>query len=499
MLAGGLAAVTTVLSAPLSNANASSTGVLGPGIMLRTLAVAVIAGVSSMPIALVAGVGLGITEAVMFYNDPTNPGRIDGLIFVVVLVAVLVLSSRNRSLGKRERFSFAPRARPIPEALRGNWLIRNHGRVGGYAALALAVIVPLVVTSQSRQFLYTQILLTALVALSLTVLTGWVGQLSLGQFALVGVGGVTAYALFESQVQFPLALVLGAAAAALAAVIVGVPALRMRGLFLAVTTLALAVAAPWMLARPLFKISSDTPTVMPRPIIGSFSMAPERTYYWVCLAVLALVVIGLARLRRSGLGRAMLAVRDNELAASAMGLSPTRVKLVAFATSGAIAGLAGGLLVGLLQQFSTDRFGAYPSLLVLAVAVVGGLASITGAVLGAVFVVGLPALFPNSTQAGLLTSGAGLLILLLYFPGGLVQILYNVRDVALAAVANRRPAPPPGPAPDRRFPSALRAVPSRRRPSLPPPCGPTASPCGSGPSRSSVTCRSRSNGARSSA
>ena len=136
----------------------------------------------------------------------------------------------------------------------------------------------------------------------------------------------------------------------------------------------------------------------------------------------------------------------------------------------------------------------------VAVAVVGGLASITGAVLGAVFVVGLPALFPNSTQVGLLTSGAGLLILLLYFPGGLVQILYNVRDVVLAAVANRRPAPPPGPAPDRRFPSAL--------PSRPVTTSAEAAPAlrtdgvsvrfGSAVG-ASVTCRSTSNGARSSA
>ena len=105
----------------------------------------------------------------------------------------------------------------------------------------------------------------------------------------------------------------------------------------------------------------------------------------------------------------MLAVRDNELAASAMGLSPTRVKLIAFAISGALAGLAGGLLVGLVEQFTTDRFGATASLQVVAVAVVGGLASITGAVLGALLVVGLPAFFPNSAEVALLTSGVGIL------------------------------------------------------------------------------------------
>jgi len=438
-LAGGLAAIATILSAPLASANVASTGQLGPGMLLRTLAVAVIAGMASMPIALGAGVVVGVVEAVIFYNNPTDPGLINALLFVTVLVAVLVVSARKRTLGVRERFSFAPRTRPIPDALRDNWLIRHHATVGALVALVLAAVLPLIVTSQSRQFLYSQILLTALIALSLTVLTGWAGQLSLGQFALVGIGGVTAYALFQERLQFPLAVLIGAAVAALAAVIVGLPALRMPGLYLAVTTLALAVATPWILERPIFQTDGQSTTVMRRPVIGTLSLAPERTYYWVCLGTLALAIIAIARVRRSGLGRVMLAVRDNELAASAMGLSPTRVKLFAFAVSGALAGLAGGLLVGLVQQFTTARFDATASLQLVAVAVIGGLASITGAVLGALLVVGLPAFFPNSAEVALLTSGAGILILLLYFPGGLVQLLYSARDALFAFLAKRRP------------------------------------------------------------
>src|SRR3954465_1063806 len=212
----------------------------------------------------------------------------------------------------------------------------------------------------------------------------------------------------------------------------------MRARVLAVKLLALAVGAHAVLERPIFQTDGQSTTVMKRPVVGGLTFAPERTYYWACLAVLALGIIAVARLRRSGLGRVLLAVRDNELAASAMGLSPTRVKLFAFAVSGAIAGIAGGLLVGLIQQFTTDRFDATASLQVVAVAVVGGIASITGAVLGALLIVGLPAFFPNSAQVTLLTSGIGMLILLLYFPGGLVQILYSLRDIVLSAIAHRR-------------------------------------------------------------
>jgi len=438
-LAGGLAAVATILSAPLGGATVASTGDLGPGILLRTLAAAVIAGMRSLPRAMVAAVVLGVGEAVLFYNNPDDPGLVNGVYLLVVLVAVLVVSLQARGGALRERFSLAPRTRPIPESLRDVWWVRNHARIGAGLALAVAVALPVLVTSSTRHYLYARVLLMALVALSLTVLTGWGGQLSLGQFALVGLGGMSTYSLVQHRMVFPIALLLGVAITALAAVAVGAPALRMRGLFLAVTTLALAVAAPWLLSRPIFLDADHFAPLMRRPVIAGLSLSSQRTYYYVCLVVLAVAIVVVARVRASGLGRTLLAVRDNEQAASAMGLSPTRTKLFAFGLSGGLAGLAGGLLVGLMVQFSPEDFKATESLTVVAVAVVGGLASITGTILGSLFVVGLPAFFPDSQEVALLTSGVGMLVLLLYFPGGLVQILFNVRDLAFAALARRRP------------------------------------------------------------
>jgi ABC-type branched-subunit amino acid transport system ATPase component/ABC-type branched-subunit amino acid transport system permease subunit len=444
-LAGGLAAVATILSAPLSGANVASTGELGPGILLRTFAAAVLAGLGSLPRAMVAAVAIGVGEAVLFFNNSADPGLVNGVLLAVVLVGVLVVSFRRTGLGIRERVSFAPRIRPIPPALRDVWLVRHHTRVAAGLALVAAALLPLLVTSSSRQYLYARMLLMALVALSLTVLTGWAGQLSLGQFALVGVGGMTTYALVQNRLMFPIAVLLAVVVTTLAALVVGAPALRMRGLYLAVSTLALAVAGPWLLSRSVFQDPDQFSPLLRRPVVGGVSLEPQRTYYYVCLAGLVLAIVVVARLRGSGLGRSLLAVRDNELAASAMGLSPTRVKLFAFAVSGGLAGLAGGLLVGLLVQFTPEGFTATASLEVVAIAVVGGLASITGAVLGTLFVVGLPAFFPDSPEVGLLTSGAGLLVLLLYFPGGLVQVLFDARDAALAALARRRPAPAPAP------------------------------------------------------
>ena len=447
-LAGALAAVVTILSAPLAGANVASTGELGPGILLRTLAAAVIAGMASMPVALAAAVVLGTGEAVLFYNNPDDPGLVNGVLLLVVLVAVLVVSLRTRGLGIRERFSLAPRVRPVPPALRRFWWVRHHTRLGAGLALVAAVALPLLVTSPSRHYLYARVLLMALIAVSLTVLTGWAGQLSLGQFAFVGLGGMSTYALVQQRLSFPAAVLIGAVITAVAAVVVGAPALRMRGLFLAVSTLALAVAAPWILSRSVFVDPDHFSPLLRRPTIGGLSLESQRTYYYVCLAALVVVLVVVARVRASGLGRSLLAVRDNELAASAVGLSPTRVKLTAFALSGAVAGLAGGLLVGLLVQFSEDDFTATASMTVVAIAVVGGLASLTGTVLGSLLVVGLPAFFPGNASIALLTSGAGLLVLLLYFPGGLVQLLYGLRDVVFGALAERLPASEPAvPAP----------------------------------------------------
>jgi ABC-type branched-subunit amino acid transport system ATPase component/ABC-type branched-subunit amino acid transport system permease subunit len=345
--------------------------------------------------------------------------------------------------------------------------VRRLPALSGLLALGLAVALPLLVTEASRHFLYSRVLVFALLALSLTVLTGWTGQLSLGQVAFLGFGAMTTYTLVvEVGLAFPGSLLIAAVLSAGVAVLVGTPALRMTGLFLAVTTLALAVAAPWLLSRPIF---SDDPSLilLPRQQWLGLSLGGQRAYYYLCLVVLALAVIVVARIRRSGIGRTMLAVRDNESAAAALGLSPTRTKLTAFGVSGFLAGLAGGLFGGLLVSFDPGRFLVTDSLTAVAIAVVGGLASITGTVLGALLIVGFPAFFPDNPEVALLTSGLGILVLLLYLPGGLVQIVYGARDLLLGWVAARRPEPETV---ERRLPTSSSALP----PVPEPPPGETA-------------------------
>jgi ABC-type branched-subunit amino acid transport system permease subunit/ABC-type branched-subunit amino acid transport system ATPase component len=448
VIAGALAATAAMLFGPLNPAGASALGV-GPGMLLRVLTVALIAGMASLPIALITGVAIGMTESLVTYNYNDQRGLLDALLFVVVIVTLL-LRGRRRGLAEADsgRWSFAPRIRPIPTRLERLWWVRRLPVAGGLLVVLVALVPLVFLDLPSQREAWSRVLLYAMVALSLTVLTGWAGQLSLGQFAFVGVGGMTAAALVREGVGFVPALVLAGVVTALVAIVVGLPALRRPGLYLAISTFAFAVmTSAWLLYRDVF-LDGGVEAKLPRQVIPlpaaifdeGLDLGAQGAYYTMCLVVLALVLFGVAWLQRTRWGRAMIAVRDNERAAAALGISPTRIKLMAFGIGGWIAGVAGALLVGLVTEAQPTDFLAAESLRVISIVVIGGLSSVAGAVLGAFFVIGLPKLFDDSVEVGLLTSGAGLLILLLYFPGGLVQVFYSMRDALFAWVARRLPS-----------------------------------------------------------
>jgi ABC-type branched-subunit amino acid transport system ATPase component/ABC-type branched-subunit amino acid transport system permease subunit len=441
VLAGLLAAVGSILSAPITTTTSADVLTLGPGLLVRVLVAAVIARMSSPLVALATGLAIGVGEAVLFYNQPNNHGILDLALLVVLLLSLLPMARRRVLSGAVEGgWSFAPRARALPAAVAdapwARWLPR-----AGYTCCLLVAFAPVVlVHGAADQQLWSRVVLSALVALSLTVLTGWSGQLSLGQIAFVGLGAMSTAALVTRGLGFAPALAVAALVGCLSAVVVGVPALRIPGLFLAVTTLAFAVATgSWLLSRSWF-VGADQTITMPRAVVGSFSLAPERTYYLLCLLALVLCVIAVSRLRRSGFGRSLVAVRDNERSLAALGLSPARAKVTAFAVSGALAGFAGGLLGGLYITFGPDRFSPADSLQAVAIVVVGGLSSIGGAIVGALFVVGIPVLFDDNAKIALLTSGVGILVVLLVFPGGLVAALTSARDRILERLAGVGPS-----------------------------------------------------------
>lgn len=179
--------------------------------------------------------------------------------------------------------------------------------------------------------------------------------------------------------------------------------------------------------------------VFERGWLFGWDLSDQRTFFYFSIGCLALTILVVGRLRRSGVGRSIIAVRDNADTASAYTVSPVRMKLTAFAVAGGIAGLGGAVLGNAARQirFTEAHFQLADSLAVVNMVVIGGLGSVIGPVIGAFWVEGVPTLFPDNTLVNLLTSSVGFLLMLMYFPGGFVELFYRLRDAIVARVEPR--------------------------------------------------------------
>ena len=439
-LAAALSTLSVILIAGQSGAAGDLT-TLGPQTLSLALVAAVIGGMTSFSRTIVASVVIGLLQSVVNFNYIDEPGLINLLLLIIVVVAVLF--NRERT-DESEVFAFTPRARPIPVRLQSSRWARNINKSGIFFLGAIAIVLPLIFTQPSTQQTFTEILAFAICATSLTVLTGWLGQLSLGQMAFAGLGALFAARLVEGGVPFWLAIVGTTAGSAVLALLLGLSSLRVKGLYLAVVTFVFALAAQ----QYFFSLGilsggssdgSDLPFVPGK--LFSLSFPGQRTYYYVVLVILAVVLLIANRFRDSGIGRSIMAVRDNENAASAYRVRPVWEKIRAFAIAGALAGMGGALLSGAYSNVAFGGPGSFfivdISLSLVAMVVIGGMGSVTAAVIGAIWVIGIPALAPNNQVLGLLTSSIGLLAVLLYFPRGLMQVAYDARD-ALLNRADRR-------------------------------------------------------------
>ena len=460
-----IAGLLATISLLLLSANRGSIGGLsnlGPNTMARALAAAVIAGMVSFPRALAAGVAIGVVQAHVQFVFINQGGLIDFLLFVLVAVAV-AFQSRG-SAEEAGSFSFSARRRPIPQRLKEIWWVRGLSTTALGLLLAIALVLPYLVTRPSRHLLYASILAFAICALSMTIVTGWAGQLSLGQMAFAGIGALFAagfnrgltvgvgigdrwefFSVTFPRVPYLVSMLLAAGMAAATAALIGLGALRVKGLLLAVTTFAFAMAAQqYLYRRPMLNGGNSQSIPFRRGSLGPLDLASQRAYYYLCLGILVVLLVVVARLRRSGIGRSIIGVRENENTAAAYTVSPTRTKLLAFSLAGGIAGLGGALLGGLVQNIPyTERlFQITDSLRLVSIVVIGGLGTLMGPVVGALWVVGLPAFWPDNELVPLFTSSIGLLILLLYFPGGLIQITYSARDALLRWAESRLPDAP---------------------------------------------------------
>src|SRR5579871_5550136 len=458
-IAGFLSATAVILIAT-DSASADLVSI-GPDTLLRGLTAALIGRMVSFPRAVIAAVVIGLLDQILAFNFPSQTGLVQ---FVLFLAVILLVSRLGRSSdGESESFQFAPRVYAISERLRTVWWVRRLPQLMGTFAIACAIALPILFNGSSRHFTYTQVLAFAICATSVTVLTGWAGQLSLGQMAFAGIGALSAAALTRGptlnigwrhtriikgtlpHLPFVWAVLFGAVIACLVAAAVGVGALRVKGLLLAASTLVFAIAAQdYIFERPILSQGQQL-VQLSRSKVGPFDLTVNnRAYYYATLFLLVVICVVVSRLRKSGIGRTIVGVRENENGASAMTVSPARAKLIAYGVGGFVAGLGGAVLGGLVETIGyTERFFTVnDSLAIVAMAVIGGLTSLAGAVIGALWVIGLPAFWPHNDLVPLFTSSIGLLLILLYIPGGFTQIGYWFRDELLRRVEKRLgPAP----------------------------------------------------------
>jgi ABC-type branched-subunit amino acid transport system ATPase component/ABC-type branched-subunit amino acid transport system permease subunit len=332
--------------------------------------------------------------------------------------------------------------------------------------LALVAALPAVM-SESNILRGSTLIGLIVIALSVVVLTGWTGEVTLGQMSFAATGAAVAAATTQEwRFDFTLALLAGGGAAALVAVLVALPSLRWQGIFLAVTTLAFALAATNYLLNPTVASWIPTEDVARRPLLGIWDLSSRSAMYELALGVLVACFAAVAGIRRTRVGRVLRAVRDNPQAAQAFGIRVPIARLCAFGLSGFLAGVGGALLFSVNERYEVALFSATESLNVFISAVVGGVGSMLGAVLGAVLLDGGRGFL--SGPAGLLPSAVGVLGVLLLVPGGLAELAYRVRDSGLRRFAARRRIHVPSLVADRRVVEPLAAgAPATVRPGAP--------------------------------
>jgi branched-chain amino acid transport system permease protein len=431
ILAGVLSGVAGVLAAMGGSVVKPGVGI-DVELLVRILAIVIFARFASVPLAGVAAVVMGILQQTVQFAYNTTV-MLDGLLLLIIGVAMLVQRvQRVRADADVESgFKTAREIRPIPRELKVLPEVRKWLRTLSFVGVVVLLGSPALLRP-SQINLASYCVIVTMIFLSVLVLTGWAGQISLGQMAFAGIGGWVAAV---SGLPFFLALIAGAMGGAALALVIGIPGLRLRGLYLAIITLALSLSTTAYLLNARY-LGSKLPDSIRRPVLFGMDLDNEQVFYYAALVMLGLVTAMVAGLRRSAFARALIAARDNESAAQAFGINLLRARLSAFAVSGAIAGFAGGLLAFHQHSVIPETFSAGESLTVFLFSTLGGLGAVSAPLIaGVVFTAAK--LFMPSNIFQFATGTAGI-ALLLFASGGVSELVFGIRDAYLRSVARRR-------------------------------------------------------------
>ena len=305
-----------------------------------------------------------------------------------------------------------------------------------------AIAVPLVLSGYHLQ-VAVMVGIFALLTISLNLLSGYAGMISLGHAGFFLIGSYTSAILATRfAMPFPVSLVAAAVVTAASGLLLSIPALKLSGHFLAVITIAFGLILH-LLSINLEFITNGVSGIsgIPRPSFGSWSMKSDVVYYWLVLAILALVSLLVSAYVRSGYGRALRALRDDEIAAGCMGVDVNLAKVHAFVISAAIAGIAGCLYAHYVRYINPESFTLDISIRILIMMVVGGVGSILGSLVGAFVVYVLPESLRFLNDYYYLVFGFVIMLLMLVLPRGLVSLIPGLRASNTAISAGRAARP----------------------------------------------------------
>ncbi len=310
-----------------------------------------------------------------------------------------------------------------------------HRRVTVGLILAVALLIPLGASDYLIE-VFTSVILYAILATALNITVGLTGVLVLGFIGFYAVGAYTTGILTAkfALCGFWIALPLSGLAAMLCGILLGIPALRLRGDYLAVVTLGFGEIIRIFLTN-LNGLTGGPNGILgiKRPSFGLFTLDHPRDFYWFALAVLSLVILIVARLVDSRYGRAWIAIRENEMAAGALGINVFRKHLLSFSLSAFFGGIAGSLFAVKQGFISPDSFTFYESVLILCMVVLGGIGNVAGSVTGALLLIAAPEFLREFSLYRMLVFGAVMIAFMVFRPSGLLGsrvIAQEIKDRA---------------------------------------------------------------------